>query len=63
VACLNKFTTAPKELMDKVLKAAIKRNETKELSRLSETMFPTRKRCVSFLHARAVINIISMMII
>mmetsp|Transcript_12570 Transcript_12570/g.25042 ORF Transcript_12570/g.25042 Transcript_12570/m.25042 type:complete len:920 (+) Transcript_12570:103-2862(+) len=43
VACLNKFTIAPKELMDKVLKAAIERNEINELRRLSETMFPEEK--------------------
>eukprot|EP00985_Skeletonema_marinoi_P027139 scaffold21796_cov125-Skeletonema_marinoi.AAC.1 len=43
VACLNKFTIAPKELMDKVLKAAFDRNEIKELRRLSETMFPEEK--------------------
>ena len=43
VACLNKFTTAPKELMDKVLNAAIERNEIQELRRLSETMFPGEK--------------------
>jgi len=43
VACLNKFTIAPKELMDKVLNAAIERNEINELRRLSETMFPEEK--------------------